>query len=118
MPGLMAKSTNLKTLDSFVLAQQTISNLTGQIINYSKLSKLTGISHKTAKRFLGSVSVCGGIIKFTFSPIDFYVSMVYRVLWFSLRKFWGTRLQMGGMNEMEMNYGKNSTLQMQIRMCE
>ena len=43
---------DFKSLDPFVKIQKTTSILTGQLINYTYLGNETGVSSKTAKRFL------------------------------------------------------------------
>jgi predicted AAA+ superfamily ATPase len=42
----------IRNLEPFVLAQQITARLTGQLVNYALLAKESGISPKTARRFL------------------------------------------------------------------
>jgi predicted AAA+ superfamily ATPase len=42
----------IRNLEPFVLAQQMSARLTGELVNYSALAKETGITAKTAQRFL------------------------------------------------------------------
>ena len=53
---------NMKDLEPFVLAQKTLAGLTGQIINYNNMARLSGISPKTAKRFISYLELSYQVI--------------------------------------------------------
>ncbi len=52
----------LRDLEPFVRAQKAIAGLTGQVINYNNLAKLSGITSKTAKRFISYLEMSYQVI--------------------------------------------------------
>jgi len=52
----------INDLEPFVLAQRTLSSLTGQIVNYDKVAKLSGVSPKTIKRYISYLNLSYQVI--------------------------------------------------------
>ncbi len=48
---------NIRELEPFVIAQKVAANLTGQIINYNGIAKASGISPKTAMKFISYLNI-------------------------------------------------------------